>query len=71
MSKFQFALATLLTLGVLGLAILMLVHPISISPDAKAMIEGLIGQLVAVLVFVFHEIFRNPTEPPSGAGASK
>ena len=71
--RLQFTLAVLLLLGIFGLTTLMLVHPVTISPDAKAMIEGLIGQLIAVFVFVSHAIFAHPTTPetPAPNGVSK
>lgn len=69
--RLQFTLAVLLTLGIFTLAGIMLLHPITISPDAKAMIEGLIGQLVAVLVFVAHAIFSHPQQPADPAKEPK
>lgn len=66
--RLQFTIAVLLLVGILGLSVLMLVHPITISPDAKAMLEGLIGQLIAVFVFVSHAIFSpHPTTPVNPA----
>lgn len=68
-ARLQFTLAVLLTLGILGLVAVMLLHPVTLSADAKAIVEGLIGQLVAVLVFVFHAIFAphsNPTQAGNG-----
>lgn len=70
--RLQFTIAVLLLIGILGLSTLMLLHPIMISPDAKAMLEGLIGQLIAVFVFVSHAIFAHPTTPAEPAqGAQK
>ena len=69
--RLQFTIAVLLLLGIFGLTTLMLVHPVTISPDAKAMIEGLIGQLIAVFVFVSHAIFAHPTTPDNPAPGAK
>lgn len=71
--RLQFTLAILLLLIIGGLTALMLWHPVTLSPDVKAIVEGIIGQLVAVLVFVCHAVFApHPTqEPPPAAGAKQ
>lgn len=69
--RLQFTLAILLLIGIVGLTAFMLWHPVELSPDVKAIVEGIIGQLVAVLVFVCHAVFAphyaNPTVPASPA----
>lgn len=66
--RLQFALSILLLLIIGALAALMLWHPVVLSPDVKAIVEGIIGQLVAVLVFVCHAVFApHPENPTTGA----
>lgn len=65
--RLQFTLAVLLTLGIFGTVTLLLLRTAALPVDAKTIIEGLLSQLVAVLVFVYRDVFRNPTEPVNPA----
>lgn len=74
-ARLQFTLAILLLIGIVGLTAFMLWHPVVLSPDVKAIVEGIIGQLVAVLVFVCHSVFaphpQQPDSPAPSTGVSK
>lgn len=60
-----------LTLLMGGLLYLLVLHPVTLSQDARAIIETVLGGLGAILMHVVNSVFHlpNPTEPAQPAKA--
>lgn len=60
-----------LTAAMAGLLYVLLLHPVSISADARPILEAVLGSLAPILMHVVQETFRvpasNPTQPAQPA----
>lgn len=61
--RLQFLLAILLVFGIFGIVVLLLLHPVAITPDVKTIVESIVGQLLLLLAFVIHSLFGAVEKP--------